>query len=825
MPVISYGGLTIGEVQGSNPEIGGWIAQNIRPAEIFPAARLQWPGYLTGGPVFDQTAYPWDHVEIDRLYWPWGASRFAHAHVVVDDTTLAKIRFQAYANQKFAALPFVMGDGQYATAITTKLWMLPPRPLSTAAPGGSALWLLSLVDDRYFWWESSLQYTVNAGVTAWTDLYTSIGTALGVTITPDAIPAAYGTPTTDYAAAYRPAPIVLDAVAWSIGQRIVRALDGTVRAMNVSSALAIQTAQAALYAPRKRRGGVYSLLSSQPNDLSALVPSTVEVIYPAGASGTASGYWPDTATLASLNLAQFPQPQIGGAPWTKVLHRYEVALIAGGGVPSNKTTLDTLTNQVATDWLKWQLAQMEQWYVGIAPWIPDGLSDIEWRAVPGETFTHLKRGVFNPQEDLVFPPPSVGTGITTQTITNAVTITDNNTFNWIVNNTFQFSGPGPLIFNTIIAIGYTTITNPTTNTIINYGNSSKLRIVTSADIDIQGFTAGIPGEQLYLWNVGPGKVRLLHANATALAANASINTPLGQTIPNSHYTLWPGDGVIIEYDGVSLFWRFDPPTIAAGDATSTPITYAIRFLHFGAGLTYADLGNGEGLITVAPPATATEKIKEAWVMPSADEGATMIASGILAFPTAGTSSAVHNARGGWWNLASTGGGVEQLYVNVGAGTGCNHLDQQPLWRWHIEFASATDYDANSRFWCGMTDIGMTFTTLKAQDTLNGLNGLMFRASGVLGDTNWMVCYNDTGATMPAAINTGVALAASTKYVLQIDGTNPASVVFKINGTAVAIVTTRLPASSTRLAMLTMSAVVNAVVRNMRFGLFRVDYLN
>lgn len=397
MPILSYGGLLVGITQGSDPSLGGWIAQNIRPQEIFPAAKLQWPGFLTDGPVLNQTPYPWDAVVIDRLYWPVGASRFAHCHVVVDDGTLKTLRDQAYANQTFNPLVFSMDDGNYKTPISTLLWMLPPRPLSTAAQPGNGLWLLSLVDSRYYWWEKSLQYDAQ---TTWANIYAQIGSVLGLTINADPINSAYGTPVASYAAAYRALPSVLDAVAWSVGQRIVRGLDGTVKAQNALTALANQTTQATLYAGRKRRGGAFAFASNQANDLSALVPATVEVVYPATGTGApANGWWPSTTTLAALNLAQFPQPQVAGQPWTKVLHRYEVAAYPG---PSNAGTLNALTAQFAADWLLWQLANQEEWYVGTVPWTLDGLNDVEWRGVPGgECFTHVRRGVFNPQEDLL----------------------------------------------------------------------------------------------------------------------------------------------------------------------------------------------------------------------------------------------------------------------------------------------------------------------------------------------------------------------------------------------------------------------------------------
>lgn len=175
--LITYGGIRVGQAYGSNPEIGIWIAQNIRPHEIFPVSRLSWPGSLAFAPILEQTQPPWPPVIIDSLWWPWGASRFARAHVVVNESNLNLIRQQAYSGKSYKALPFIIDDGFYQTPVQTNLWMLPARPLSQAAPllkSGESLYLLTLVDDRYFWWETSCQYAVAEGTTQWVDIYSAI---------------------------------------------------------------------------------------------------------------------------------------------------------------------------------------------------------------------------------------------------------------------------------------------------------------------------------------------------------------------------------------------------------------------------------------------------------------------------------------------------------------------------------------------------------------------------------------------------------------------------------------------------------------------------
>lgn len=228
-------------------KIARWVNENIRPEELFPFAYRQWPGRIFGGPILDAMP-PIDlPVTIGTVRWPRTASQFARAHFVVGETMLAQIR-KAVQAQKGVVGGLTTGvlalaDGN--NTLEMNMWMLPAWPLQMAVAGAGA-YLLTLVDDRYWWQQMPVTLSVTAGVTAWTDLYTAIGTALGIAIEVDTIPSAYGTPTTDYTVYQQPLPAVLDAVAWGCGQRIVRdAVTGQVKAQNALTAIASVTSQLA----------------------------------------------------------------------------------------------------------------------------------------------------------------------------------------------------------------------------------------------------------------------------------------------------------------------------------------------------------------------------------------------------------------------------------------------------------------------------------------------------------------------------------------------------------------------------------------------------
>ncbi len=216
---------------------------------------------------------------------------------------------------------------------------LPPRPL-TQTPDGPNLWLLTLVDDRYFWWFKGAVLSITAGTTTWSQLYADLATALGVTIDVDTIPSAYLKPDADLALSYESLPTILDVVSFSVGQRIVRQLDGTVRAWNAAAARdAVTTQLDALPVTAKLAGGVYSL-GLGGSDNAGVLPESVTTTFrtvDTVAGVLETDLTPYAITLASLALADFPG--VTGFLGTKILHSSAIALDNGGILPTNNSEL------------------------------------------------------------------------------------------------------------------------------------------------------------------------------------------------------------------------------------------------------------------------------------------------------------------------------------------------------------------------------------------------------------------------------------------------------------------------------------------------------
>lgn len=135
-------------------------------------------------------------------------------------------------------------------------------------------------------------------------------------------------------------------------------------------------------------------------------------------------------------------------------------------------------------------------------------------------------------------------------------------------------------------------------------------------------------------------------------------------------------------------------------------------------------------------------------------------------------------------------------------------------------AAASDI-ANLRIWVGLQSGGSALAT----DTpgASAVSSLMFLYSTPRGDTTWFAQSSD--ADSDASTNTGVSVAADTRYVMRIRVVSTSSVEYYINGTLVATLSAaaHLPADSTGLR--TGAHTVNALAgtaRNIRLRKFYVE---
>jgi hypothetical protein len=125
-------------------------------------------------------------------------------------------------------------------------------------------------------------------------------------------------------------------------------------------------------------------------DQSSVIPNTVAIRFPTRrCSGTVINTVPTyylksipTATLAQesplsiLQLNASGQVAASGFPGTKYFHETALGLFnVGGTSPTNKTSLDNLTQQFGEDWVNWQAISFDIVYDGIC--VPGSVGDAE----------------------------------------------------------------------------------------------------------------------------------------------------------------------------------------------------------------------------------------------------------------------------------------------------------------------------------------------------------------------------------------------------------------------------------------------------------------
>lgn len=222
---------------------------------------------------------PAREVRVGEFYYPPHASRFAcfRGLMHADDVALAMTATGGGTSPQ----TFVMNSGDDGRPVSTNLYLLPPQPvvgvLTETAPAGD-LFLVTLVDERYFWREKAVDTTGfdwfapavaddPTSATLWTDYFALFAAGLAVTIDPPVPEISPGVPGLWDTDGLRPpydsplrgagdkAPAVLDLAAASCGLTLCRRYDGTYKLVYTGdalvSALTARTAAAAGY----RAGG------------------------------------------------------------------------------------------------------------------------------------------------------------------------------------------------------------------------------------------------------------------------------------------------------------------------------------------------------------------------------------------------------------------------------------------------------------------------------------------------------------------------------------------------------------------------------------------
>lgn len=233
----------------STPAFSRWVANNIPTERATQWLTRAWPGLGLQGIAWPTGFRIPDRIRLNRLVWPTGASRWAYGFFLGTTAQVEAIRKQAFGDDGEANETITLrmespdDQGEASESITTDLYLLPPTPLAWVDPGirvpsGEAAYLLTVVDQRFYWWaHAAPDFGINdtAGKT-WQNVFDAIAAELDITIDVGTIDPAYLQPSRGLNLTYETIPPLLDACCASIGHRLVCGLDNGVSTQSFTEA-------------------------------------------------------------------------------------------------------------------------------------------------------------------------------------------------------------------------------------------------------------------------------------------------------------------------------------------------------------------------------------------------------------------------------------------------------------------------------------------------------------------------------------------------------------------------------------------------------------
>lgn len=364
----------------------------------------------------NRTAPMPQQVRIGEWYYPNTAGRWS---VFRGLATSAMVKAMLAETGGYQAKTFTMranplspnnpGNVLSTYTVSTSMYMLPPRPLAEHGGGLDGLYLVTLVDGRYLWQNTPATLKVNKDTT-WAGLISTLATVLGVTISVSSIDSVYGQPEPDSQlwTTAEEAPILLDAIAASIGRVLVRNLDGTYSLLTAAESLTRVTANRGVASAVVRTAGgdiFYSGTQLPVGNLSpsrnAAIPATVNVHFPKYVTGDDPvPHFINQRTEGPQRPSAWFEEAYGG------VHTVAVPVASGGAVvsglsgtgsytirttakaflsgeiattPINNSGVNALAMQLAKDYFDWQVASaLDETYPGTLALSPEGFHNIVW---------------------------------------------------------------------------------------------------------------------------------------------------------------------------------------------------------------------------------------------------------------------------------------------------------------------------------------------------------------------------------------------------------------------------------------------------------------
>ena len=395
------------------PNLQEWVDRWVPPDMVPEFAYHVWPGLRQRWLTFPKTTRP-KPVRLGVLNWPSGASRWACGHYLVSAAQADAIRLQCHydaddgAVNKPAVLELTHTDGFTTSTVRRWMYALPLKPLSWDRRGlGDSLYLLTLVDERYFWQYLHTGDLSQANTSTWTDLLEHLRDQLGLEAGEfeivSAIESVFLNPAVELQQGHSlPVAPMLDAIAYNLGRRFVwthspemgKLLELLTAAESEERMLANRQGEKAVLAGGLWQFGSRVKMRTEHSEAAAILPETVRVLFPACV---------DECGNVSADLRYVSDQSCEPNGIGTIVFFDRVLAIDSEASPSNQVELDDLAERIADDYKAYQsMANMDTVWLGLWDGEPEGLTDAtEWIATfdpdngAGQMLTRVYRGPWN----------------------------------------------------------------------------------------------------------------------------------------------------------------------------------------------------------------------------------------------------------------------------------------------------------------------------------------------------------------------------------------------------------------------------------------------
>lgn len=359
------------------------------------------------------SSMPDPQLNIGDWYYPNTMSRFSIFRGLATSSMVAAMltatqgsSYGSFVMRSVPTGPFAGSSSVWT--VNTHMYMLPARPLGETGGAGDGLYLVTLVDDRYFSQSTpaSLKLTLN---TTWENLLTQLAISLDISLTYSSIESAYYKPEIDSQlfCTGQSASMLLDAVAWNLGRVVVRKMDGSYALYRASESKVIVN---------NNRGPINNVVRLAGGDIfnsggnlrignlqkqkNAVIPSHVDFYFPKYVVGNSpvphfmnerySNQRPSSWNEDSYG-SEFvvTVPITSGGSSVSGLTGTNQALIRStakawmsteaDSTPINASGLVSLSLQLSKDLYENQvIAALDEVYPGTLNWSPEGIHDVIW---------------------------------------------------------------------------------------------------------------------------------------------------------------------------------------------------------------------------------------------------------------------------------------------------------------------------------------------------------------------------------------------------------------------------------------------------------------